>query len=487
MKQKCYDFFKENKWIILISTIFLGVLIYCTLNTTLASDDYPYSLFYRGGARITELSQIVANQLSDYKNINGRIVTNGLGQFLLMFDRPVFAVLNSFVLLITFLLILKLISYYHKISNKQKCIILLLSMSLFFSLDSVKYLVYWVMGATNYIWMLPLILLFLCYYAKNGLFSHPILESFYIAIVSSFHESLLVFFIVFLISNFIYDMIKNKKVRKQHLYYFIAILFAVAFIFLSPGNQLRNSTWYPEWNKLNWFTRLSTTIPVVGKTMFEFSIAHNIVPFIFFLVIFTSCMLEKTKTSRLWGLVLFFSYLLAIITNQGWIYVIYSGVLFLSEAYLHCKNKNDIFIFTSLGFYAIVYSMILTPEYAAGRPNYFMYFYMITMIGFFLLPWLKDRKVSNIILVFVLLFASYYSGRELIIYHEMGEIIKDRNQAILDVKEGKEDVVYLKSIPKHLRRYHMEPNTPADEYYWAHKYFCTYYGIPKDTKIKLVK
>lgn len=486
MVKRCFDWIWKYKYLIIISFIFLFIMTYCTLNTTLASDDYPYSLFYRGGARITKLSQVLANQLADYKSINGRIVTNGLGQILLMFDRPVFAILNSFVLLITILLGIHFVSYYKPITIKQRSMLLLLFIGLFLGLDFVKYLVYWIMGSANYIWTLPLLLLFLCYYARYGLFHKPILEAIYIVFVSSFHESLLVFFIIFLIVHIVYEKIKNKKLRKEYIYYIIALIFAGCFVFLSPGNQLRNSTWYPEWNKLNWFERLSMTIPIVGKTMFKFDLQHNIVPFIFLIVIFISLLMMKDRISKINMLLLGILYISAVITNDGWMYVIFSCILFLSETFIHVKNKNESLVLVSLSFYAIVYSMIITPEYAAGRPNYFMYFYMIIIISMMIIPLLKRKIIEIIIMIIFIVMSSYYVTREVMIYREMGIIIKDREIAIKKVKSGKEKVVYLKSIPKHLRMYHMEPNTPADKYYWAHGYFCVYYGIPKDTKIELV-
>ena len=89
-------FLRENKFIVLIFTMLFGVLIYSALQTLITSDDLPYSLFYRGEYRITHLSQIIANQESDYLTINGRFLVHCVVQFMLMFGKNLFAVVNLF-------------------------------------------------------------------------------------------------------------------------------------------------------------------------------------------------------------------------------------------------------------------------------------------------------------------------------------------------------------------------------------------------------
>ena len=483
MKTKVLNFLKEYKWLIGTSIILLGILIFTTMNTTLASDDYPYSLFYRGGARITHLSQIIVNQLSDYMKINGRIFTNGLGQLLLMFDRPVFALCNSVVILITLLLIIKLVDLYHPIQKKTWSILLILGFGLFIMMDSMKYIIYWVMGAANYVWILPCILLFLLYTKKNGLWKHPILQAFYVAIVSCFHESLLVFFIIFIVFHIFYDIWKKKPFDKRYFYYFLALIFAATFIFASPGNRLRNATWYPEWNKLNLFERLMMSIPVVAKNMFGFDNIHNLIPLIFAVFIICTLLKKKEKLAYLLSASLVCFYLLGLFFQNGWCYLLFSIILFLSEFYIHETSKNQDLSLVSVSFYAVVYSMILTPEYAAGRPNYFMYGYMIFAILYFIQPYLNKK----IVITGLSILACIFIVRECYIYQIIGDVIEKRELAIEKVKRENLEVLEFEKIKTGFGRYHMEPNTPAEEGYWAKQYFCTYYGLPKDITIKLVE
>lgn len=231
--EKTKKFIKENYPLIIIATLFILVMFYTSNNASYASDDYPYSLFYRGPERITNVIQIVKNQISDYRNIVGRIVTNGLGQFMLMFPRWVFSIFNACATFITSILTYLIIKENSK-NKKINVIILPLIMTLFFMADPTKYLVYWIIGSTNYIFMVPLLLLFILLVKKYGLFSHPIIYGIYIGVLASFHESLLVFFIIYIAANIIYDALKKEKINKWYLFYILMILLAAAFIFMSP-------------------------------------------------------------------------------------------------------------------------------------------------------------------------------------------------------------------------------------------------------------
>lgn len=483
--KKILTWIKENKWILFASILVLGILTYTTMNTTLASDDYPYSLFYRGEQRITSLYQVIANQVSDYLHINGRIFTNGLGQLLLMFPRIVFAITNSLMIVFTLVLIVALINCYRPLNKKQAVILFVSAGFLFLTMDALKYIIYWTMGATNYVWTLPLILLFLWYHAKNGLFKHPILQAGYVAITSCFHESILVFFLIFILGHIVYDFYKKEKWNPSYGYYFLALLLAGIFIFASPGNRIRNNTWYPEWNKLNWIERLTMTIPVVAKNMFGIEGIHKLVPMFFTGTLLAMLWMNKKKESKIFFGILLLTYIVAIITNNGWIYLIFSMFLFLFEFYLHEQEKNDLSV-ASLSFYAIVYSMIITPEYQGGRPNYFMYGYMIFMILYWIQPYLKE-KVGILFTIFIFLGFSLFAVREISIYSSIGKVLRNREAQIEKVKKENLKVLEFQAIKKEDRRYHMEPNAPALKEYWAYKYFCTYYNLPKEIEVKLIE
>lgn len=474
--EKIKKFLKNNYILIIISLLIFGVIFYASNNAGYISDDYPYSLFYRGTQRITNIIQIIKNQVADYRTISARIFTNGFGQFLLMFPRWGFSIFNALAIILNVALTYLIIKEYN-LNNKIHKIIYLLIFSLFLITDSTKYLVYWVMGSANYVFTIPLILLFILFIKKWGLFKHPIITGLYIGLISSFHESLLIFFIIYIFGNILYDLIKKEKFNKWYIFYITMIIFAFAFLMVLPFNRMSSNT---DWNQMSLIQKLTTSIPVVSKNMFGPNHYHNLIPLIFTIAV--SCTLyKKDKIANLLIISNFLVYILAWIMDDGWLYLIFSIILFVSESYMHIKNKNEKLILTSLSFYAIVYSMIITPEYAAGRPNFFMYWYMILIICLLLNNITNDKnKIISILLIII--FSVITVSREIYIYHEIGQITATRNLSIQLAKSNNLGFVAIKKIPDKYAGYQMDANALCDEY-WAKMHFLHYYELNEDTYI----
>jgi hypothetical protein len=191
-------FLRENKFIVLIFTILFGVLIYSALQTLITSDDLPYSLFYRGEYRITHLSQIIANQESDYLTINGRFLVHCVVQFMLMFGKNLFAVVNAICIITTLIFVNLIVKLYTKKSSLKDTWIYMLIISLFLLLASYKYCIYWVAGSVNYMWVFMLLIIFIYYYLRLDLNKYRVLNAIIIFILSSLHEAsfVLVLFII---------------------------------------------------------------------------------------------------------------------------------------------------------------------------------------------------------------------------------------------------------------------------------------------------
>ena len=80
------DLYKKNKLEIIFFLVITLLFIYCGLQTFVINDDLPYSLFYRGDVRITNIKQIIRNQASDYLTINGRFFIHCAVQFSIFFN-----------------------------------------------------------------------------------------------------------------------------------------------------------------------------------------------------------------------------------------------------------------------------------------------------------------------------------------------------------------------------------------------------------------
>ena len=98
-------FLKKHKVLIISIIILLLTLIYTSFNTFLSNDDLPYMFFYRGNKRITNLIQVIKNQVADYKHINGRFFIHCIIQALLIFDKKLWSILNPLVIVSLLLLI----------------------------------------------------------------------------------------------------------------------------------------------------------------------------------------------------------------------------------------------------------------------------------------------------------------------------------------------------------------------------------------------
>ena len=86
---------------------------------------------------------------------------------------------------------------------------------------------------------------------------------------------------------------------------------------------------------------------------------------------------SKLKYKNLFGILLVVMSIICLITNNGWFYFILVVLIFLIDSYynIFIERKKNIIIHLSM--LAIVYSMIITNDYANSRPNYFYYLYLI--------------------------------------------------------------------------------------------------------------
>ena len=203
------EFLKKNKIIIIILAIILVLFTYCGLQTFVASDDLPYSFFYRGESRVTTLKQIYLNQRSDYYEINGRFLVHSMVQFLLMYGKKLFSLLNAICIAITIFVMWKIVCFKSKESKIKKNYILILLTGLFLFLGEHKYLMYWVAGSVNYIWVFTLLIIYSYYYLKVGLNKHKIINCLILFLLSALHECAFVFLLFLIISDLIKDIIES--------------------------------------------------------------------------------------------------------------------------------------------------------------------------------------------------------------------------------------------------------------------------------------
>jgi hypothetical protein len=256
------------------------------------------------------------------------------------------------------------------------------------------------------------------------------------------------------------------------------------FLLASPGNQTRLGE-NEVWNNLNFIEKLTTSIPVVSKNIFNLNALTNILPVIFITVVILNLLKNKDKLSFIASGLIIANIILTFLIDNNWLYFSLVVIIALSEFYDNYKKQRPNLTILSISLYAIVFSQIITPIYDAARPNYFFYLYMMVYIGTYISS-VDFKKLT--IGIYALAAGSFIvlCGNEVYVYNQIGNIHRERLATIKEFKETKQDVLKLKKVPNNLAIYHMEPNTPDSPNYFTYKYYLQYYGLDKDTKIQFV-
>lgn len=488
MKRKILKAMKENKWIILFLVLILGMFIYTSLQTFLINDDLPYSFFYRSEERVTTLGQVVKNQISDYYTINGRVIVHMVVQTLLIFGKSLWSILNPIVIVFTIYFMYKIATLFIKENNKVKkelIYIPMLMISLFIFILDLKYVNYWVAGSVNYSWVCLAILIVVYYYLKTKFERFWILNVIGFLILSALHELALVFSIVFLGTTIVYEWIKNKKLPWKKLFYFIPIIIGGTFLITAPGNSVRMEG-YEWWYSKSIIERLMLSIPEVSIKLWNFRNLYNVIPLIYFIIDTIVMYKEKRKEKHIFIGCNFVLGILAVITQNGWFYFLLTIAMFASEVYLSIAKQKEVQICLLLSFYAMSYSMIITPLFSSGRTNYALYMYFIILICMHLFDTVltsqKRIKGAEIVISLLTILACTL---EIASFTYIGVIHQKRLYEIQKAKQEQLDTIYLDKIISPIDKFHPDANSPEDNSYWAIRYFRQYYGLPEDINVVL--
>ena len=462
------EWIKQNKYIILISILFVAVLTYCSMQTFIVNDDLGYSFFYRTNIRITNIIQVIKNQVSDYSIVSPRVFVHFVVQCLLIFGKNVWSFLNPIIILINGLLINKIIKIYHK--DSSKVFNLLSYLISFLLIISFKWLIYWISGSVNYVWTSTILFGFIYYYLKKGFSNKYYFNFLIILFVSILHESLFIFMTIFIISKIAFDFIKNKKINKNDLLLFIPLIISGSFLFLGPGMKYRMDS-KEEINIIK-------AIPIISFNLFGLFNKNNLIPTLFIIVLLLK-LLKGDYKYKYYLLSIVIINIILLLFKNNWLYFSLSVLIILITFNINHKDKRDDLSIIALSFYAISYSLCLTNEYLSGRPNYFFYIYLV----FIMILYLNDIinfKVNYIALLLIILLGLLFN--EAIIYKEIGKIKDTRLNQIKEFKSTPKKKLYLKKAPEKYNMYQMDSNEPQS-YYYAYTHYLNYYGLKENTKI----
>lgn len=476
--EKIKTFIWNNKWMILLYLFMFISLVYTSLNTFIASDDLPYSFYYRGEDRVTTIRQIINNQESDYLMINGRFFVHCMVQLLLIFGKTAWSILNPLVILLSLGFIYLIINQFTNVSKKNKIFLLMLISSLYLLLINIKYINYWVAGSVNYTWVTCIIIGVIYYYIKTNFDKYLIFNIIIFAILATAHEISLVFAISFLILMIILDFYNNKKINYKKLIYFIPIIIGGVFLLKAPGNALRMQE-YAWWYEMSIVQRLLTSIPELSFNLFNIKNIYNVIP-----IIYIVNLLITNKSKKILNISMICLAISAIIFKSGWIYLVIAILGITMDLINQYKEKKYKLMVITIACYATAYAMILTPLFNSVRTNYTLYLYFIIRISMIQIKLLENSKLyKKFITVIILVLFCITMGLEIYAYTHIGNIYRDRIKAIEDAKANNLDTVYLKKIEKPFSMLHPESNEPEGSEYWAYRYFLQYYGLNEEIKI----
>ena len=471
------EWLKNNKFILVISLLFIISLFYCSLNTFIVNDDLGYSFFYRTNTRITNIIQVIKNQISDYMIVSPRVFIHAIVQFLLIFEKNLWAILNPIMILINGILISKIVLFYHK--NSSKAFNILVYLISFILIISFKWLIYWVAGSVNYVWTSTVLFGFIYYYLKNKFTNKYIINFLVILFVSILHESLFIFMVVFILSKIAFDFIINKKVDKKDLLLFIPLIISGCFLFLGPGMQKRLGSN----ENINLFKQIITSLPIISSNLFGLFNKKNIIPTLFIIIFLIKILKSNSRYKYYFSGLLILNIILVLLLNNNWLYFSLGLLIILISFYLNYQDKRNDLSLIVLSYYAVSYSLCLTNEYLSGRPNYFFFIYLIFMMIIYFNDIIKIRKAYIGVLLVILISLLI---NEIAIYKEIGKIKEIRLQQIKEYKKNATGILTLKEVPEKYYPYQMDSNEPQS-YYYAYKYYLNYYGLKDDTVIEFRK
>ena len=158
--QKRIGEMKENKkTFITIGIMFMIAIIYNALSPY-TTDDYTYMFSFAGGGRITNPLQIFASLGSHYMFVHGRILPHFFVQFLMMFPKWIFNIINAAVFVWLIHLVLRLYG------KKKFSILMYIAVPIAFWIYIPAYgqIFLWMTGSMNYCWAYLFSLIYMKFY-----------------------------------------------------------------------------------------------------------------------------------------------------------------------------------------------------------------------------------------------------------------------------------------------------------------------------------
>lgn len=428
----------------------------------------------------------IKNAVGMYFVWEGRFISRILIN-ILTYHKLLWNIVNSLVIISIIYLMVKIINP----KDKRRVIILSILTILFMNILMFSQVVTWVAGNITYLFVIPFFLSYI-YIIINGKDKGNIVyvTIFLNIIMTMFIEHmgvLLVFFNLFI--NVIYYL-KNKKINKKYIMYFIISLLSFSLMFFSPGNKERNMVENTYFNKLNIFEKIKYNF----NNFINYTFVYN--PYLLILMSISNYYLMKenirNKGIRICASIFFIipliytiiTYFVAVFQNTSYTSNIYLNIYFiiyivmefvLIYRYSKKEEKNTKLLFYILGFMANVV-MLMSPTW--GYRTSFTTYLFLSIVYINIIDDLKNsnKKINNILVgVTTCSFLIY-----LIMYFNVFLCEKDLRESIKKQVKNNKDVIDIYYFP-YFTNCDINPN---DEYHI--KKYKEYYDIPEEKSLNYI-
>ncbi len=225
---------------VLLTLALMGLLNHMT---PMLVDDYRYCFsFVKGRARMTSVGQLIPSMLAHYQSMNGRLITHGIVQLVLMkVPAAGFDLMNSAMFTLLCFLLYD-VTWGMKNRKQNVCFYLIGAAAVWAFVPAFGQVFLWLDGSCNYLWPTTLLLLYLRPVIKGTLrersIGYRIVYTVLGVIMGGLSETVSMAAMGWLFLRFLYDRFALKKnLWSGYLLPLLTMAPSYLFMILSPGTR----------------------------------------------------------------------------------------------------------------------------------------------------------------------------------------------------------------------------------------------------------
>ena len=471
---------KKNKFVFIFYFFFFLFIFFLS---PISGDDWGNYLAGTNGLR-----HMIGNAIGMYFSWEGRLISRIIIN-ILTYHKWLWNIINSIVI-ISFSY---LINSIYNFKNKKTIILLTFIMIIFMNLYTFSQTITWIAGNITYLFVIPLILLYILYLQKENKLTNIKITVLIILniIIPMFVEHMAILLIFINLLFIIIDYINNKKINKKLLIFLFISTTSFLLMFFSPGNQYRNSVENIMFNQLNPIQKVLYNLP--NFTFYTYTINSFLLILIFIGSFYLIKDIIKSKYLKYFlylyesiSIVIGITYLLIELKilnysiQQNNLIIIYYLILTIINFYLIFKSKKNITKNLALFFYIIgIFSntvMLMSPTWGY-RTSLATYIFLTISYLIIIDNHIKEKKAILYSLYCCnIMGIIFYSIFYINIHKAYIDNLKIINNGINNKSKTIEITAYPSYAPCNIN--------PMNEYHLDK--FKKYYHINKNTQIKLI-